>query len=108
DRRSDGHTIRMEGYVYIQNGPQKQLVRNKMTYLLAIYIMNMIIASYPNSSYSQSCFNSTLVSLYLGSDLVTHTSYNMASLQVPIGTSPGTAPTAQTQGIANPSNGVYT
>jgi hypothetical protein len=100
-------TIKMEGFVRIQNGDACIKAKNKFVQTTLQHITNMI-AGYGWATSANAIYGPIRnYSMYIGSDTNTPTEYNTTALTTPIGTNPGTVPTTINGGVSNPSNGVF-
>jgi len=97
--------LKVVGTVEIINGDTHIIAHNKLTMRMASTIASILAASKGRNSYVY-MVNSTR-NIYLGTDTVTPTTYDMSSLASPIGTSPGTPPDVSSGTAYSPASGEY-
>jgi hypothetical protein len=100
-------TIKMEGFVEIQNGDTHIKAKNKFVQTTLQHITNMIAGYGWWNSVTTFYGPIRSYSIYIGQDISTPTAYNSTALSSPIGTSPGTGPNSISGTVSSPSNGIF-
>ena len=99
-------SIKIQGFVDIQNGDTHIKAKNKFTQSLLKHIMNFISCA-NNTTYVNMALGTFSYNMYIGTDTTTPTAYNTTVLTSPIGTSPGTGPNILSGSSTNPLTGIF-